>query len=94
MQTDTFKKIRGSAVQEEDGIFVFTPYNQQPESEKTLKLVAVSKNGKLYVTRKKPRSLVFRLKVAENKPITLTELVRQTMYLWENGQKELKKTQN
>lgn len=93
MNTDTLKKIRGSAVQDEDGIFVFTPYNQQAENEKTLKLVAVSKNGKLYVTRKQPRSLIIRLKVTENKAVSLTEIVRQTMYLWENGQKEIKKTQ-
>ncbi|MGN1353628.1 MAG: hypothetical protein ACI4V2_01830 [Alloprevotella sp.] len=53
----------------------------------------MSKNGKVYATRKQPRSLIIRLKDTENKAVSLTEIVRQTMYLWENGQKELKKTQ-
>ena len=38
--------------------------------------------------------LVRHIERFENKTVTLTKLVRQTMYLWENGQKELKKTQN
>ncbi len=53
IHTDTLKKIRGSAVQE-NAIFVFISYNQQAKNEETLKLVAVSKNGKLYFTRKDP----------------------------------------
>ena len=44
--------------------------------------------------REQPHLLVTHIEQLKNKPITFTELVRQTIYLWENGQKELKKTQN
>ena len=38
--------------------------------------------------------LVTHIERLENKTVMLTVLVRQTMYLWKIGQKELKKTQN
>lgn len=39
---------------QENAIFVFISYNQQAENDKTLKPIVVSKNGKLYFTRKDP----------------------------------------
>ncbi len=53
MHTDALKKIPGSAVQEY-AIFCPLSCNQQAINEETLKPVVVSKNGKLYFTRKDP----------------------------------------
>ena len=92
IHTDTLKKIRGSAVQE-NAIFVFISYNQQAKKRGNVKTCCRVEERQALLHPQRPRSLLRRLKSAEYKPVSLTEIVRQTMYLWENGQKEIKKTQ-
>lgn len=89
----TLNTIQGHAVQI-NAFFVSISYNNLLERHDALKSVTAPKRKKGRIMREQPHLLVTHIKQLENKPVTLTELVRQTMYLWKNGQKELKKTQN
>ena len=89
----TLKKIGGHALQI-NAFFVSISYNNLPERHDALISVTAPKRNKDSIMREQPHLLVTHIEQLENKPITFTELVRQTIYLWKNGQKELKKTQN
>ena len=54
------KRIRGSAVVGQEGVFIFTPYVSKSDEEKTMKLLAVSKFASLWST---PNSYCIRLKI-------------------------------
>ena len=77
-----------------NAFFVSISYNNLLERHDALKSVTAPKRNKDSIMREQPHLLVTHIEQLKNKPITFTELVRQTIYLWENGQKELKKTQN
>ncbi|MDY4568872.1 MAG: hypothetical protein SPD56_07870 [Alloprevotella sp.] len=77
-----------------NAIFVTISYSHQPEMRDALKSVTAPKRNKDSIMREQPHLFATHIEQLENKPITFTELVRQTIYLWKNGQKELKKTQN
>lgn len=78
---------------QKNAIFVFISYNQQAKKRGNVKTCCRVEERQALLHPQRPRSLLHRLKSAENKPLSLTEIVRQTMYLWENGQKGLQKTQ-
>ena len=82
----TLKKIGGHALQI-NAFFVSISYNSLPERHDALKSVTAPKRNKDSIMREQPHLLVTHIERLENKPVTIAELVRQTMYLWENGQK-------
>ena len=89
----TLNTIQGHAVQI-NAFFVSISYNNLLERHDALKSVTAPKRNKDSIMREQPHLLVTHIERLENKPVTLAELVRKTMCVWEIGQKELKKTQN
>lgn len=47
------KRIRGSAVIDDEGLFVFTPYGVRSEAEKNMKLQKLTRYGSLWVGKKR-----------------------------------------
>lgn len=58
METSS-KKIRGSAIVDDEGLFVFTPYGTQPEAERPQKLVYTSRFCNAWCGRKRASVRIF-----------------------------------
>ena len=82
------KKIRGSAVATDDGLFVFTPYGTREESEKSMHLVRSAGCGTLWETK---HSFVVRLKVPKGNIPALTSLAASLIQMYETMLKQTRK---
>lgn len=72
------KKIRGSAVVDSEGLFVFTPYGTREESDRTLKLVFSSRNATLWEGK---QHFALRIRVGKHERTTATALAVQLLEL-------------
>ncbi|MGN0087289.1 MAG: hypothetical protein ACI353_07215 [Alloprevotella sp.] len=81
-KTSELRRYRGSAVRNEEGVFIFTPYREQGESEKSLQLVETTQNGTLWMSVGRQPCYSFRLKITDNQFVSMTEFVRQAIRLY------------
>lgn len=70
------KKIKGSAVVSDEGLFVFTPYGTRDGENDGLKLAKVCRFGALWFGKK---HFSFRLKISRENPPRLTDIVRDVI---------------
>lgn|GEM_PF-3486313 len=73
------KKIKGSAIVDQEGGFVFTPYLTKSEEEKTMRLLATTKLCSLWTSGK---SYSIRMKFPHTQKVRLTELVAALMEIY------------
>lgn len=71
MSENFSKKIRGSAVVDPEGLFVFTPYGTREEADRSLKLVFSSRNATLWEGK---NHFALRIRVPKHERTTATQL--------------------
>lgn len=81
------KKIKGSAVATDDGMFIFTPYGTREESEKSLLLVKSTAHATLW---KSKNSYVIRFKINKRSPPSVTTLATELLQHYDKISKDMK----
>lgn len=82
------KRIKGSAVATDDGLFIFTPYATREESDKSLVLVKSTTHGSLWESA---NSFSIRLKIKKGILPNLTALAAELIQLYDVIYKKSKK---
>lgn len=72
----THKRVRGSAVLDDEGLFIFTPYRTQEGAETRMKLVGKVQQTAIWVSKNR---VMVRTSYALDAPFTLTQLMAQVM---------------
>lgn len=80
MMNNNRKRIKGSAVATDDGLFIFTPYATREESDKSLLLVKSTTHGSLWESA---NSFSIRLKIKKGTLPNLTTLAAELIQLYE-----------
>lgn len=78
--SDNRKRIKGSAVATDDGLFIFTPYSTREEADKSLRLVKSTAHGSLWESQ---NSFSIRLKVKKGAVVSLTTLAAELITLYQ-----------
>ena len=82
------KRIKGSAIASDDGLFIFTPYATREEDNKSLRLVKSTRNGTLWESA---NSFSIRLKIKKGSLPNLTSLAAELIELYDEIYKKSKK---
>lgn len=82
------KRIKGSAVATEEGLFIFTPYATREEGDKSLLLVKSTAHGSLWESA---NSFSIRLKIKKGALPNLTTLAAELIQLYDVIYKKNKK---
>ncbi len=86
--SDNRKKIKGSAVATDDGLFIFTPYATREEGDKSLLLVKSTAHGTVWESA---NTFSIRLKIKKGALPNLTTLAAELIQLYDVIYKKSKK---
>lgn len=76
--TEKGKRVRGSAVMDAEGLFVFTPYGTREEQDRSLKLLYASGNATLWEGKE---HFALRIRLRKSEKTGLSQLVQRLMHL-------------